>query len=1264
MSIRVTYPHDPMGTMDECHIHGESHMVMSNDNTYRVIVPELAPFFKHDFKIIHAGSQVELVENKDYNFAWELKSAKRIAGHPLFGGISLINPELKGEFILDYRTVGHTFVGIRSDVLTRLANVLTDPVQTPFERLLDRPMTYTPHRHKQHYADFVNKEGVEASIDNITQAVQDAMDTSDTEAIGYLNSRIDQVHSILDQYDFASHIANKADPHNVTYEQADALSEDGRAASAMQAYTLTLVELAEYINSRGITQDDIDRYLEKTTNQTIHDDFTLDGGTLSIKSSSGTSRVSLDNGNIEYTSDGLTAIYADDDSSGDASVVMQAGNNVLEITSTGDEYQYNTIKYNGHQLLHVENVREMLKKLGGTGMRIVAENTDSVDITGTSRPDDKLEAHAKYVTATLTKRGIIKLSDDPDSKSTATAPSPKVLYVLRERLEDKVKYSQTINGHPIRDGMTFDKSDIYLNNVDNTADKDKPISTKQQAYLDQFSKKGHVHDLNDMEMDKADEETWGIFRIADNIDEDETGSTAASPHVISQIDERIDDAEESLRGLMPASAIDLSYWAAPNGIPYTGFTFEIGSDCEFYKNEILYSGGLEEMPSKTFDLKTLFPKNYANNVFYVYMNIIGETLSYTIDDVLYTNNSSRMHVLTVETDDQGIVWTTSSVGDEARPLSTPVVNGGTFELLPFKWGPVVLKTTVDTSDVDECVITTKVDDTSYVYINDNMQPNNYGRYSDPYTVETPGDTTTLAVICVDSGRGGYHATLKVEDKDGNILAEPDTVNWDMYVFKDRDGYPYDNSNPRPEPGNTEYWGSIDRVARSTYRGRNLLVPDSVTSVGEFRELEEHKNDPQAHMNSNAGDMGDPSTIGLGLVKNAQAVNHVDDGSHNGFRKWVMAHNFNEVNVTENRYIQSGVNLNDGVSVELKGTPDENHYFAAASPTMNFMDPSFINEEGERLVSWKISAPMSGDDAIRDVGAVIGKYVDDNDNIYFVIARIDCRDTDDKHYFQILLIDETGDIVTAVKTHTVSGININATSTFYVTLRYRLVNGMPAYNVDIQTDAVQERKLYQYIADMIFEPDAIKMEYTVNYYDGSKKQIYNSGREDVGYGSGIVKNAIDGGNVGIATRPRGGNDKLTFTIDCIGSDIGGLRDKYVTAEGVYMSIRDGSNLPLVKGYVDTSKSGLLPLPKGCRRYIAYYGIRRWGNKSNKNNPIDGIKMGLKSYLSGKEMTGNIDMTSPDRHVYADCRYKRENDGAGGDITRTMLINYLLIGVRDI
>jgi hypothetical protein len=1253
-----------MGTMDECHIHGESHMVMSNDNTYRVIVPELAPFFKHDFKIIHADSQVELNEGSDFNFAWELKDARRIAGRKLFGGISIINPELKGEFILDYRTVGHTFVGIRSDVLTRLANVLTDPVKTPYERLLDRPMTFTPHRHKQHYADFVNKEGVEASIDGITQAVKEAMDTSDVEAVDYLNSRIDQVHSILDQYDFAGHIANKANPHKVSYTQADALPEDGRAASAMQAYTLTLLELAEYINSRGITQDDIDRYLEKATNQTIHDDFTLDGGTLSIKSSSGTSKVSLDNGNIEYTSDGLTAVYADDDASGNANVTMQAGNNVLEIVSTGNNYQYDTIKYNGHQLLHVENVREMLKKLGGTGMRVVSENTDTVDITGSSRPDNKLEAHAKYVTATLTKRGVIKLSDDPDSKSIATAPTPKVLYMLRERLGGRVKDSQTINGYPIRDGMSFDKTDIYLDKVDNTADKDKPISIKQQEYLDQFSKKGHVHDLKDMDMDVADEDTWGIFRIADDIEEVKTGSTAASPYVITQIDEQISNAEDSLRGLMPASAIDLSYWSAPSGIPYTGFTFEIGSDCVFYKNEIMYSDSETEMPSKTFDLKALYPKNHVNNIFYVYINVIGGSLTYTVDVTLYPNNSSRMHVLTIETDDQGIIWTTSSVGDEARPLSTPVLEGSRFDLQPFRWGPVVFKTVVDTTGVDECVITSKVDDTTYVYIDGNPQPVRYGFYSDPYVVSTPRDTMTLAAICVDSGRGGYNALLKVEDKDGNVLAKPDTTNWDLYVFKDRDGYPYDESNPLPEPGNTEYWGSIDRVARSNYHGRNLLVPEPVTSVGEFRELEEHKTDPQAHMNSDAGDMGDPSTIGLGLVKNEQAVNHVDDGSHNGFRKWVMAHNFNEVNVTENRYIQSGVNLNDGVSVELKGTSNDNHYFAAASPTMNFMDPTFINEEGERLVSWKITAPMSGDNAIRDVGAVIGKYVDEDDNIYFVIARIDCRDTDNKHYFQILLIDETGDIVTVIKSYIVKSIEINTAATFYVTIRYRLDGGVPAYNIDIQTDAVQDRKLYQYIADMVFAPDAIKMKYTVNYYNGSKEQIYNSGREEVGYGSGIVKNAIDGGNVGIVTRPRGGNDALSFTVDCIGSDIGGLRDKYVTAEGVYMSIRDGSNLPVVKGYVDTSKSGLLPLPKGCRRYIAYYGIRRWGNKSNKNNPIDGVRMGLKSYLSGKEMTGNIDMTSPDRHIVADCYYKREKDGAGGDITQPMLVNFLLIGVRDI
>ncbi|EGL63586.1 hypothetical protein AGRO_3655 [Agrobacterium sp. ATCC 31749] len=54
-----------------------------------------------------------------------------------------------------------------------------------------------------------------------------------------------------------------------------------------------------------------------------------------------------------------------------------------------------------------------------------------------------------------------------------------------DALADKVPTSRTIAGHALTADVTLVKADVGLGNADNTSDVDKPISTLQQAALDQ-----------------------------------------------------------------------------------------------------------------------------------------------------------------------------------------------------------------------------------------------------------------------------------------------------------------------------------------------------------------------------------------------------------------------------------------------------------------------------------------------------------------------------------------------------------------------------------------------------------------------------------------------------------------------------------------------------------------------------------------------------------------------------------------------------------
>ena len=100
---------------------------------------------------------------------------------------------------------------------------------------------------------------------------------------------------------------------------------------------------------------------------------------------------------------------------------------------------------------------------------------------------------------------IQKLDDEPNDVGGLTAAELKAKFdeggeavkkylndTLTPELEhgfsEKVPSSTTINGHPLTGDVTITKSDIWLGNVDNTSDLDKPVSTAQQKALDTLDK--------------------------------------------------------------------------------------------------------------------------------------------------------------------------------------------------------------------------------------------------------------------------------------------------------------------------------------------------------------------------------------------------------------------------------------------------------------------------------------------------------------------------------------------------------------------------------------------------------------------------------------------------------------------------------------------------------------------------------------------------------------------------------------------------------
>lgn len=688
MTIVVAYPYDPNGTLKDCKITDECHVIATTDNTYRVIAPELAPFFRRGLVVTHAATSYKLVEGVDYYLGHRILSVKDIASSPLFATIVLINPNLFGEFSLTYQTVGSTFVGIRSEVMTYLANHLVDPVQTPFERIIDRPEYYVPYQHAMHYADFLNKEGVEDALIELREKIETAAERESVEAIGDIERRIDALHALLDRYRYDQHIVNKNNPHRTTSAQALALSNTATAADSLKLFNRGLMELADYINVRGIVQDDIDLYLRKKTSQTLGDRISLKDGVAVIRNVLGNVTLNLANGNYTVTAANMAELLADSASNKAGTLAkLASGKNELTVGSRGAGRSAADLKYNGSMIYTSDNIGPELADLGASASRLVTDNTEYVELSGAGWKEVPLKADLRLPVATLTRRGITSLSSSVVGTRKNVAATSKAINTLRLKIGNYVPNSTTINGYPLTKDITITKTDLNIDRMDNTSDRSKPISSTQQQILDTIADGNHRHSLDEIKNTEATDTRRGIMVKYDNVDGIPDMEGGVTPRAGKLIADTIKLAQSDMTDRLHSSVINLKYWNIEEPITVSGFVISIPTYASVYINQVDFDiDSNREVKGAELDLAALYPTNYKGRTFYVYIKMVSGDIEYYVSDVIKDNPlNTELRVFSISTNDSGIIEsgrydTLKMSGMEG--IAQPVVSVGMFtELL-------------------------------------------------------------------------------------------------------------------------------------------------------------------------------------------------------------------------------------------------------------------------------------------------------------------------------------------------------------------------------------------------------------------------------------------------------------------------------------------------------------------------------------------------------------------------------------------------------
>lgn len=559
MSITVSYPYDPTGTNVACLIKGERWSLSSINNAYRCIIPELAPFFAKDLKVVHITTGKTLRVGVDFYLGHRYKEIEAVASDPIYGSISFLDPSLFGEVELEYRTLGGDYVTVQRDVANYLVNLLVDPVQVHWDDVLNKPEFYPPEDHEQSWYDFVNTQGIADAINDVTNSIETYSQKFDTEGFEYIMNRIQQLETIVLNSGFDKHIINISNPHSVSYDQADALGATESAVRSLKAYGKTLIELAAYINAREITEADLDHYLRKTDDQVITQSLVLKDGVAKIRNSGIESIIDLSNGSVKITCKGTAHLLANTDRTvSDESAYLQAGNNILRVRSQGPGLLRDGLTYNNAVVIHLGNLREYLGTVNFGVVHVTTVDTATGNWTGVGTSADPLKVTDVIPIASSSTLGGVMLTAGTNSTSTTTAATAASLAAVVTALKGYVLKSVTINGQALASNITFDKTWYGLDQVNNTSDLNKPISTAQQDALDLLANIGHKHDASGIEFNDASSDTFGVTYLMTS--PTQTGRLlAVTPAVLQTLLDRANAVLDQADYLLDKDLVDLIY---------------------------------------------------------------------------------------------------------------------------------------------------------------------------------------------------------------------------------------------------------------------------------------------------------------------------------------------------------------------------------------------------------------------------------------------------------------------------------------------------------------------------------------------------------------------------------------------------------------------------------------------------------------------------------------------------------------------------------
>lgn len=518
------YPYDPRGTKAENHFL-EERIIGSENNNDRVVILDHRPFFEN-LVVKQPGSTTPLSRGVDYELQYQLTELDDSVAANVYCGVHLINPSIKGLVTFEGQMLGGTFYDPFVEILDELVKHLNNPTSADWLLLEGRPSLYPATPAATSWADLLNKKYLASAVHDIELKTDDANQLI-KDKLAEVKALVVALGKEIQAFNYPAHIAAK-NPHETTVAQIEAHPVNLKTPDTFMAYGLRLKALTEELKAFRLPQSVIDTYISHWISDEVYGNFncTVSGNRAQFSSKNGESEIIFANDGFTLKSNGsvVLAVGHLEGTGAGRYIQWRAGKNTLRIESTGDALGMNKLTLNGNPLLTTTALMEYQQDPDeGTGgndpddTKVYIEGRNGISFTGKGSRADPIVGVIDPQKATLTEKGVAKLKTGKGTETTGVAAAPGSLTPYSTDLSGYVPKTTLLNGKAMNDGSRrITKADLGLENADNTADVDKPLSSALAAAVEQLADKNHHHDWSELGIYKASQTTYGIGRYATN----------------------------------------------------------------------------------------------------------------------------------------------------------------------------------------------------------------------------------------------------------------------------------------------------------------------------------------------------------------------------------------------------------------------------------------------------------------------------------------------------------------------------------------------------------------------------------------------------------------------------------------------------------------------------------------------------------------------------------------------------------------------------